>query len=112
MCTPAKCKPEPGSVLDSLSQLSDAEQFFAALDVAFDPQVVNVSRLHILKRFNRLLDMESLRGLDHGAQRAACRHALETAYGEFADGKGEKTFKVFQDAKQGFVPLSSLRSVR
>jgi len=102
----------PPRLLDSLSKLSAAEQFFEALEVAFDQQVVNVSRLHILKRFNRLLDMESLRGLDEGAARTACRHALETAYAEFADGKGEKTFKVFQEAKQGFVPLSALRSVR
>jgi nitrogenase-stabilizing/protective protein len=112
MCTPAKCKPAAGSFLEALSKLSAAEQFFAALDVAFDPHVVNVSRLHILKRFNALLDMESLRGLDDGAARVACRHALETAYGEFAAGQGQKTFKVFQAAKTGFVPLSALGSFR
>jgi nitrogenase-stabilizing/protective protein len=112
MCTPAKCKPEPGSFLAGLQQLSAAEQFFEALDVAFDQQVVSVHRLHILKRFNALLDMESLRGLEDGAQRLACRHALEQAYGEFASGQGAKTFKVFQDQKTGFVPLSSLGGFR
>jgi|AGTN01.1.fsa_nt_gi Nitrogen fixation protein NifW. len=112
MCTPAKCKPVEGSFLASLQKLSSAEQFFEALDVAFDQKVVSVHRLHILKRFNALLDMESLRTLEDGAQRIACRHALEKAYGEFAEGKGEKTFKVFQDTKSGFVPLSSLDSFR
>lgn len=112
MCTPAKCKPAEGSFLDRLGQLSAAEQFFEALDVAFDQQVVSVHRLHILKRFNALLDMESLRGLEDGAARATCRHALEKAYGEFASGQGEKTFKVFKDTKTGFVPLSALGSFR
>ena len=112
MCTPAQCKPAPGSFLDSLGKLSAAEQFFEALDVAFDQQVVSVHRLHILKRFNALLDMESLRGLDDGAARIACRHALEKAYGEFAAGQGQKTFKVFEQVKTGFVPLSALGSFR
>ncbi|MBC7950317.1 MAG: nitrogenase-stabilizing/protective protein NifW [Rhodospirillaceae bacterium] len=108
MCTPAKCKPAEGSFLDSLTKLSNAEQFFEALDLAFDQSVVNVSRLHILKRFNALLDMESLKTLEDGAARLACRHALEKAYGEFAGGEGKKTFKVFQDLKTGFVPLSAI----
>ncbi|MBC7908219.1 MAG: nitrogenase-stabilizing/protective protein NifW [Rhodospirillaceae bacterium] len=108
MCTPAKCKPAEGSFLDSLTKLSNAEQFFEALDLAFDQSVVNVSRLHILKRFNSLLDMESVKGLDDGAARIACRHALEKAYSEFAGGEGQKTFKVFQDLKTGFVPLSAI----
>lgn len=112
MCSPAQCKPAAGSFLDTLARLSAAEQFFDALDLAFDQQVVNVSRLHILKRFNALLDMASLRDLDDGAQRIACRHALEKAYGEFAAGQGEKTFKVFKDSKTGFVPLSALGSFR
>ncbi|MBX9635444.1 MAG: nitrogenase-stabilizing/protective protein NifW [Magnetospirillum sp.] len=110
MCSPAQCKPAEGSFLDSLTKLSNAEQFFEALDLAFDQSVVNVSRLHILKRFNALLDMSSLRELEDGAARVACRHALQKAYAEFAEGQGQKTFKVFQDAKTGFVPLSSLVS--
>jgi nitrogenase-stabilizing/protective protein len=109
MCTPAQCKPAEGSFLDRLGKLSAAEQFFEALDVPFDQRVVNVSRLHILKRFNQLLDMESLKGLEDGAARTACRYALEKAYGEFAAGEGKKSFKVFQDVKAGFVPLSALR---
>ncbi|MCR6632265.1 MAG: nitrogenase-stabilizing/protective protein NifW [Magnetospirillum sp.] len=95
-----------------MSKLSAAEQFFDALDVAFDQQVINVYRLHILKRFNALLDMAALRDLEEGAARIACRHALEKAYGEFAAGEGQKTFKVFQDQKTGFVPLSSIGSFR
>lgn len=112
MCSPAQCKPEAGGFLDSLAKLSAAEDFFDALDLAFDQQVVNVHRLHILKRFNALLDMASLRGLEDGPVRVACRHALEKAYMEFASGQGQKDFKVFKDTKTGFVPLSSIRTVR
>ncbi|HLO78688.1 MAG TPA: nitrogenase-stabilizing/protective protein NifW [Magnetospirillum sp.] len=112
MCSPAKCKPAEGSFLERLSRLSAAEQFFEALDVAFDQQVVNVHRLHILKRFNALLDMESLRALDDGAACVVCRHALRQAYDEFASGQGQKSFKVFKEAKTGFVPLSAIGSFR
>ncbi|NFV79129.1 nitrogenase-stabilizing/protective protein NifW [Magnetospirillum aberrantis] len=112
MCSPAQCKPADGSFLDTLARLSAAEEFFDILDVAFDQQVVSVHRLHILKRFNALLDMSALRALEDGAQRVACRHALEKAYLEFASGQGLKDFKVFKDTKTGFVPLSSIRSVR
>lgn len=108
MCSPAQCKPAEGSFLHRLQQLSSAEQFFETLGVEFDQKVVSVNRLHILKRFHDKLDMASLQGLDDGAQATACRYALEQAYQEFADGTGVKTFKVFQETKSGFVPLSAL----
>lgn len=112
MCSEPQCKPTQNSLLDRLSKLSSAEQFFEALDVAFDPPVIHVSRLHILKRFNALLDMNALKSLDEGAAYTACRYALQKAYGEFAEGQGQKTFKVFKDAKTGFVPLSAIGPAR
>lgn len=112
MCTPAQCKPEAGSFLDSLGKLSTAEEFFAALEVPFDQTVIHVSRLHILKRFHDLLDTASLRILDDGAQKVACQIALTKAYQDFASGGGAKTFKVFQQAKMGFVPLSDIMPAR
>ncbi|CAA7615271.1 nitrogenase-stabilizing/protective protein NifW [Magnetospirillum sp. UT-4] len=108
MCTPSLCKPAEGSFLHGLGQLSTAEDFFQALGLPFDQKVVSVSRLHILKRFHDLLDIPALTPLDEAAQRTACRAALETAYQEFAAGGGTKTFKVFQGATMGFVPLGSL----
>lgn len=87
--------------MDSLAGLSAAEQFFETLGVPFDPAVVNVHRLHILKRFRELM-----RGhLDE----AGCRAALAQAYGEFASGHGARTFKVFKDSMPGFVPLAAIR---
>lgn len=98
------------TVLEALARLSSAEQFFHALDVEFDQKVLDVNRLHILKRFHDLIDLEELQGLPAPVVEAACRAALSTAYEEFAHGKGTKTFKVFTSAPSapGFVPLSAV----
>ena len=89
---------------ETLAGLSSAEQFFETLGVPFDPRVVNVSRLHILKRFRALMG-----GLGPDPAEGDCRAALAAAYGEFAEGRGTKTFKVFTAAMPGFVPLDALR---
>lgn len=112
MCTPAQCKPASGSFLDSLGQLSTAEEFFLALEVPFEQSVVHVSRLHILKRFHDLLDTGALKSLDDAGQKANCQVALAKAYGEFAAGGGAKTFKVFNQGKMGFVPMSAITAGR
>jgi nitrogenase-stabilizing/protective protein len=91
---------------DRLAKLSTAEEFFLALGVPYDPAVVNVSRLHILKRFGELT-----RAHGDSPPEGACREALSQAYGEFASGQGAKNFKVFKDAQPGFVPLSALKPV-
>ncbi len=96
-------------VLATLAKLSAAEQFFETLSVPFDVEVLNVSRLHILKRFRELIRTTDMDGLEDGAVEAVCRAALIEAYEEFAEGKGRKTFKVFRDAMPGFVPLTELR---
>ena len=41
--------------LQALSTLSAAEEFFAFFSIPFEPAVVHVNRLHILKRFNQYL---------------------------------------------------------
>ncbi|HSV29879.1 MAG TPA: nitrogenase-stabilizing/protective protein NifW [Candidatus Omnitrophota bacterium] len=94
--------------LDRLARLSSAEQFFMTLGIDFDPHVLNVHRLHILKRFNELLDIKSLDGLDNDAIEARCTQSLAQAYAEFAGGTGAKTFKVFQQQQTGFVPLTAI----
>lgn len=100
------------STLDRLARLSSAEQFFTTLGIEFDPHVLNVHRLHILKRFNEHLRPDSLTGMEDAAIEQACRSALEKAYGEFATGSGPRTFKVFQQAQTGFVALSDIRPAR
>ena len=91
-------------ILATLAKLSTAEQFFETLAVPYDPEALNIHRLHVLKRFRELV-----RGQGESASEESCRTALATAYGEFIEGKGRKTFKVFKDAMPGFVPLSDIR---
>ena len=97
------------ATLATLAKLSSAEQFFETLTVPYDQEVVNVSRLHILKRFRELIRTTDMDGLGDSDVEAVCRAALIEAYEEFADGRGRKTFKVFRDAMPGFVSLTDIR---
>jgi nitrogenase-stabilizing/protective protein len=100
--------------LEALGKLSAAEEFFAFLSVPYEPSVVHVNRLHILKRFNQYLrtTKPDVGELESDAQFQACRNLLIRAYGDFVRSTPaqEKVFKVFQDADGGHVGLDSLRS--
>jgi nitrogenase-stabilizing/protective protein len=97
--------------LDQMARLSAAEEFFQALDVPFEPTVLQVKRLHILKAFNQCLAALDLSGLDEVGLRNAYTAALTTAYSDIAevDPRQAKLFKVFQTAPtRTFVPLSEV----
>jgi nitrogenase-stabilizing/protective protein len=105
------------SIMNELARLSSAEDFFVALELDYDPAVVNVARLHILRRMGQYLRGDALEGLDEAATRQACRTHLETAYQDFVRSSPieERVFKVHQDAlkpaepaPKPFVPLSAL----
>ena len=105
------------SIMNELGQLSSAEDFFIALDLVYDPAVVNVARLHILRRMGQYLHGDDLDGLDDDAARHACRSHLEAAYQDFVRSSpiAERVFKVHQDAvkpaepaRKPFVPLAVL----
>jgi len=104
-------------ILEKLGGLSSAEEFFATLDVEYDPQVLRVARLHILKRMGEYLSGDSLEGLGEAEAEAACRAHLQRAYADFAASSPlkERVFKVLKEAtgekpqpRRPFVPLSSL----
>jgi nitrogenase-stabilizing/protective protein len=91
------------NVLDRLATLSTAEDFFAFLDVAYDPAVLDVARLHILKRMgNYLGDNADMLGVeaDDRTVRALCKAHLERAYRDFIESSplDERVFKVLKDA--------------
>jgi nitrogenase-stabilizing/protective protein len=99
------------SVLNQLRNLSSAEDFFDFLDVAYSPAVVNVARLHILRRMGEYLRGEALPEADDVLTRSLCRKHLETAYGDFVKSSplNERVFKVLKDAvKPASRPLISL----
>lgn len=105
-------------IMSELGALSSAEDFFAALDLPYDPAVLNVARLHIMRRMGQYLrDARPTGADDDAAARRACRSHLETAYQDFLRSSpiAERVFKVHQDAvkpaepaNKPFVPLSAL----
>lgn len=105
--------PPAATLQTDLAGLSSAEEFFEYFALPYDRAILNVSRLHILKRFNQYLAKAG--GLDKLAGRDAysrCREFLAQAYRDFLTSSGieEKIFRVFQQA-QGIqtVRLDSLR---
>lgn len=95
-------------LLETMQKFSAAEEFLDFLGVDYAPQVVNVNRLHILKRFQQYLGRDPVpAGLPESEERAAYQERLQRAYLDFvkSDAVTEKVFKVFQD-KAGIQSVS------
>ena len=108
-------------VLDDLEGLSSAEEFFTFLDVPYEPTVVHVARLHILRRMGQYIKGSQIdgafEGLGEDEIRTLCREHLEQAYNDFVASSPiqERLFKVHKEAvepktepEKPFVPLASL----
>ena len=89
----------PGS-LDKLNKASSAEDFFALLGVDYDPKVVNVARLHILRRMGQYLAAEDFSGASDASVTERCKAVLEQAYADFVRSSpiDQRVFKVLKDA--------------
>lgn len=87
------------TVLEQLSKLSSAEEFFRFLEVPYDPAVLNVARLHILRRMGDYLRNAATQP-DETTSRAIFRAHLERAYQDFVVSSPikERVFKVHKDA--------------
>lgn len=94
------------STLDSLKGLSSAEEFFRVLEVPYDPRVLNVCRLHILRRMGHYMRAEDLAGGTDEIIRQRCKSFLERAYQDFVESTPlqERVFKVLQDAVKPKTP--------
>jgi nitrogenase-stabilizing/protective protein len=88
-------------LLNTMENFSAAEEFFDFLGVEYEPQVVHVNRLHILKRFQQYMGRDSVpTDLAEADEKAAYKKLLEMAYADFvkSNASTEKVFKVFQEA--------------
>ncbi|AIC29916.1 MULTISPECIES: nitrogenase stabilizing/protective protein NifW [Rhizobium] len=104
-------------ILNRLKGLSAAEEFFELLGVPYDPKVLDVSRLHIMKRMGQYLAAEDFSDLPDQVIAARACAILERAYGDFATSAPLKhrVFKVLKDHDpdravtpgRAFVPLES-----
>ena len=93
---------EPNGVLEHIDNLSSAEDIFTYLLLPHDQEVLNVSRLHIMKRFGAYLKETDFAGLDQEGIFLKCRSVLKQAYCDFIDSTPlkEKVFKVFRDEEE------------
>lgn len=93
------------TVLDNLHQLSSAEDFFHALDVPYEQEVLNVARLHILRRMGQYLKQMPAGCSEEEAYERARGHLLR-AYLDFVRSSPleERVFKVHQ---QAYAPSSA-----
>ncbi|WGR93585.1 MULTISPECIES: nitrogenase stabilizing/protective protein NifW [unclassified Bradyrhizobium] len=106
-----------GSILDRLDEASSAEDFFALLGVPYDPKILNVARLHVLRRMGQYLAKEQFAGVAEAEVTERCKAMLERAYADFVASSPieQRVFKVLKDAvvepkkPAAFVPLSALK---
>ncbi len=109
-------QPHHGGMLDKLKTASAAEEFFALLGVDYDAKVVNVARLHILRRMGQYLVSEDFADMPDAEVAARCKSVLERAYADFVASSPieQRVFKVLKDAvaparPPNFVRLDSLK---
>jgi nitrogenase-stabilizing/protective protein len=97
-----------------LKALSTAEDFLQFFGVSFNQKVVDVSRLHILKRFYQYIRQQNLQAQTNElGLYTLYREQLVRAYADFVTSTPaqEKVFKVFQDTNgRQHVSLDSLRA--
>lgn len=115
ICPAPAPQPETG-ILEQLNKSSAAEEFFAILGVTYDPKIVNVARLHILKRMGQYLAGEDFAGLPDAVIAARCKFVLERAYEDFVSSSplNERVFQGLKEAvappkPKNFIPLDSLK---
>jgi nitrogenase-stabilizing/protective protein len=102
------------TLLEQLDELSSAEDFFLFFLLPYDERVLNVCRLHIMKRMGQYLKRTEFGPMTDDEIFLHARLQLKQAYLDFVTSTPveEKVFKVFADKareKQGFfVDLSDL----
>ena len=100
------------TMIQKLTQFSAAEEFLDYFGINYEQAVVNVYRLHILKRFYQYLRQEKLGELNELSMFQEYRTLLMRAYQDFVHSTAakEKVFKVFQDADAKSFTLDKLKS--
>ena len=97
--------------LAQFNTLKNAEDYFEFFGLAYDPQVVNVNRLHILGKFSQLVqDVDNDETQSEEQKLGAYQQALQTAYELFLESSAveEKLFKVFKDKPKNVVMVSDI----
>ncbi len=95
-----------------LTACRDAEDYFALLEVPYDPHVLQVNRLHVLRLFaDPLQEFLTAAATDEPVARQRLRAALAAAHDAFTGSSAldHRLFKVLRDrAPDGFVALDDV----
>lgn len=99
-------------LLQRIQAFSAAEEFLDFFGIEYQPSVVHVHRLHILKRFNQYLGRTPIPDdMDEATARETCKTLLAKAHDDFVTSTAaqEKVFKVFQEQDGKSVSLDSMK---
>lgn len=100
--------------IDQFKHLVDAEEFFQFFNMSYDLEVVNVNRLHILKKFSQYIQEidENSSELSEEEKLNQYSLALQKAYQVFIESTPheQKLFKVFNDKRKNVVTLTEITS--
>ena len=99
---------------DKFKQLVDAEEYLDFFKISYQQEIVNVNRLHILKKFSQYLEEidENHSNLDLSGKLTYYREALGKAYQIFVEStpQEQKLFKVFHNKPKNVVMLTEITS--
>jgi nitrogenase-stabilizing/protective protein len=99
-------------LLERIQQFSAAEEFLDFFGIDYQPEVVHVNRLHILKRFNQYLGRTPIPDdMDENTAWDTCKQLLTRAHDDFVSSSAaqEKVFKVFQEQDGKSISLDSMK---
>lgn len=98
--------------LAQFKHLVDAEQYFEFFELPYDPQILNVNRLHILQKFSNFIRNAGLEATELSEPEILEHYcaALQQAYALFLTSNSleQKLFKVFNEKPANVVLLSEL----
>ncbi|WP_028534988.1 nitrogenase-stabilizing/protective protein NifW [Paludibacterium yongneupense] len=99
-------------LMQRMARLSSIEDFLGFFDLPYDMAVVNVSRLHILKRFYLYLRAEDTARQSEEEGYQCCRRLLARAYDDFlhTTPAEARLFKVFHGGAVQQIPLERVRA--
>lgn len=99
---------------ETFKQIVDAEEYFKFFELPYDPKLVNVNRLHILKKFSLYIKEidEQNPSLSFTEKLDLYSAALNKAYEVFLDStpQEQKLFKVFNQKPKNVVTLTEITS--
>ena len=100
--------------MDEFNKLVDAEEFFQFFNMSYDLEIVNVNRLHILKKFSQYMKEIDDQSPDLSQEERLNQYslALQKAYQVFIESTPheQKLFKVFNDKPKNVVTLTEITS--